>query len=74
MVEVSPGRYRHFKGADYIVLGVARESESKDRFVIYHPLRDAGELWIRPLAMWNETVTRGGVSQPRFRRVEASEA
>jgi len=53
-----------------MVLGVARESESKELFVVYHPLRDADQLWIRPLAMWGEIVTREGISTPRFRRVD----
>ena len=61
-----PGRYRHFKGNEYQVLGVARHSETEEEMVVYRALYGEGGLWVRPAAMWLETVTRDGVTQPRF--------
>ena len=63
---VRPGRYRHFKGNEYQVLGVARHSETEEEMVVYRALYGEGGLWVRPAAMWRETVTRDGVTQPRF--------
>lgn len=65
---VPPGRYRHFKGAEYVVIGVARHSESEEPVVVYHRA-DSDELWVRPLTMWNETVDRDGYRGPRFARL-----
>ena len=63
---VRPGRYRHFKGNEYQVLGVARHSETEEEMVVYRALYGEGGLWVRPAAMWLETVTRDGITQPRF--------
>ena len=63
---VRPGRYRHFKGGEYEVLGVATHSETHDRYVVYRPLYGDGGLWVRPLAMFAETVTHDGREVPRF--------
>ena len=60
------GRYRHFKGRDYEVLGVARHSETLEEFVVYRPLYGDRGLWVRPLRMFTETVERDGKRQPRF--------
>ena len=57
---MKPGRYRHYKGHDYEVLGVARHSETEEEYVVYRPLYGAGGLWIRPLEMFLESVTIGG--------------
>jgi hypothetical protein len=65
-----PGRYRHFKGGEYEVLGVARHSETDELLVVYRPLYGDGGLWARPLAMFTETVTHDGAEVPRFRRVD----
>lgn len=54
---VRPGRYRHFKGNEYQVLGVARHSETEEEMVVYRALYGEGGLWVRPAAMWLETVT-----------------
>jgi len=64
-----PGRYRHYKGKDYIVLGVARHSETEEELVVYR--QDYGDkgLWVRPVAMFQETVTIAGVTQPRFAHI-----
>lgn len=67
---IRPGRYRHFKGGEYEVYGVARHSETEEPMVVYRPLYGEGGLWVRPAAMWNETVERDGVTRPRFERVE----
>ena len=63
---VRPGRYRHFKGNEYQVLGVARHSETEEEMVVYRALYGEGGLWVRPAAMWLENGTRDGVTQPRF--------
>jgi hypothetical protein len=69
MAEIRPGRYRHFKGNEYQVLGVAQHSETLAPMVVYKPLYGASGLWVRPAEMFNETVTHEGVTQPRFRFV-----
>ena len=66
MNEPSPGRYRHFKGNEYEVLGIARHSETDERLVVYRPLYGDGGLWVRPLPMFTETVMHNGRIVPRF--------
>lgn len=63
-----PGRYRHYKGNDYIVEGVARHSETEELLVVYRPCYGEGALWVRPLAMFVETVEVDGEPVPRFAR------
>ncbi|CAN5410035.1 DUF1653 domain-containing protein [soil metagenome] len=60
------GRYRHYKGGEYEVIGVARHSESLAPHVIYRPLYNATGWWLRPHAMFFEEVIIDGVRQPRF--------
>ncbi|MGE0470878.1 MAG: hypothetical protein Nkreftii_004164 [Candidatus Nitrospira kreftii] len=67
---VTPGIYRHHKGHDYEVVGVAKHSETEEEFVVYRALYGDRGLWIRPVAMFTEIVEKGGVSVPRFSRVE----
>lgn len=68
---VKPGRYRHYKGNEYQVLGVARHSEDETEFVVYRPLYGEGKLWIRPLSMFSEQVeTKEHTWVPRFALVE----
>ena len=69
MTEPVPGRYRHFKGGEYEVVGVARHSETDERLVVYRPLYNDTGLWVRPLAMFLETVTVNGRTVPRFAHV-----
>ena len=69
-MEIRPGRYRHFKGNEYQVLGVARHSETLEPMVVYRALYGEGGLWVRPAAMWNERVERDGYAGPRFVLVE----
>ena len=70
MSTIQPGRYRHFKGKEYQVIGTARHSETREEMVVYRALYDEGGLWVRPAAMWNETVERDGYCGPRFTPVE----
>lgn len=65
-MEIKPGKYRHFKGNDYMVLGVASHSETREPMVVYRELNNDGELWVRPLSMWFETVERNGQTYQRF--------
>ncbi|MGA1835968.1 DUF1653 domain-containing protein [Herbiconiux sp. 11R-BC] len=67
--QVAPGRYRHYKGNDYEVIGVARHSETEEPLVVYRPLYGDGGLWVRPLAMFTETVEVSGAVVPRFARL-----
>ena len=60
------GRYRHYKGGEYEVYGVARHSETDERLVVYRPLYGEGALWVRPLKMFKETVSIDGLEHPRF--------
>ena len=66
MDEIRPGRYQHFKGGEYQVLGMAKHSETLEPMVVYRALYGEGGLWVRPAAMWNETVERDGRSFRRF--------
>lgn len=65
------GRYRHYKGGEYEVLGVVRHSESLEPLVLYRPLYNHSGCWVRPFAMFLETVVHDGKIQPRFSLVEA---
>ena len=67
---IKPGRYRHYKGGEYEVLGVAKHSETEEGFVVYRQLYGAGGLWIRPTGMFAETVVVGGQTVPRFEFLE----
>lgn len=69
-MEIAPGRYRHFKGNEYEVLGVAKHSETLEEMVVYRALYGERGLWVRPAAMWNETVERDGKRFQRFTRIE----
>ena len=66
MSTIKPGRYRHFKGNEYEVIGTARHSETLEEMVVYRALYGEGGLWVRPAAMWSETVERDGYCGPRF--------
>ncbi len=66
MEDIKPGRYRHFKGREYEVLGIARHSETEEELVVYRALYGDFGLWVRPVSMWNETVERDGKTSRRF--------
>lgn len=72
MSTIKPGRYRHFKGNEYEVIGTARHSETLEELVVYRALYGDGGLWVRPTAMWTETVERDGYRGPRFVPVEGA--
>jgi hypothetical protein len=63
---MEPGTYRHYKGGLYEVLGVARHSETEEPLVVYRALYGERGLWVRPLAMFEETVLVDGARVPRF--------
>ena len=66
MESIKPGRYRHVKGKEYEVLGVARHSETDEELVVYRALYGDFGLWVRPVSMWNEAVERDGKTFRRF--------
>jgi hypothetical protein len=66
METIKPGRYRHYKGNEYEVLGVARHSETLEAMVVYRALYGEGGLWVRPASMWREDVTWEGIQVKRF--------
>ena len=70
---IQPGRYRHFKGNAYEVVGIARHSETEEPLVVYRALYGEGGLWVRPAEMWNEIVERSGKTYRRFYRLDRIE-
>ena len=79
--DVPTGRYRHYKGNLYQLLGAVRHSETLEILALYRPLhgdgrgggRGDGALWVRPYAMFFETVLIDGVQQPRFQRLDQAD-
>ena len=69
-MELKPGRYRHFKGKEYELLGIALHSETMEEMVVYRALYGEGGLWVRPASMWNETVEVDGKTVTRFTKIE----
>ena len=63
------GKYRHFKGGVYEVIGVAKHSETLEETVVYRSLTNGG-LWVRPASMWEEEIERDGVRVRRFTPIE----
>ena len=68
-----PGRYRHFKGQEYEVLGVARHSETDEELVVYRPCYGNRSLWVRPKSMFTEKVLVAGVPTFRFQKIVADD-
>ncbi len=68
--EPRPGRYRHYKGHEYRVLGLARHSETLAPVVVYQALYGERGLWVRPAAMFTESVVIDGRETPRFALVD----
>lgn len=66
MEEIKKGKYRHFKGGEYEVLYLAKDSETLETLVVYRALYGEGEVWVRPAKMWNEIVERDGKKYKRF--------
>ena len=71
MPNIPPGRYRHYKGNEYTVLGVARHSETLEELVVYRQEYGDRGLWVRPAAMFAETVIVEGKAVPRFKPIGA---
>jgi hypothetical protein len=64
------GRYRHYKGGEYQVFGVSRHSETLEPLVVYRTLYNDSGWWVRPHAMFFETIEFNGTRQPRFALIE----
>lgn len=69
MAHLKLGKYEHFKGNKYEVIGVARHSETQEEFVVYRSISQEDELWIRPISMFLEEVEFEGSRVPRFRYI-----
>lgn len=69
-MEIKIGKYRHFKGNQYEVIGIAKHSETLAEMVVYRALYGDGGIWVRPVEMWNETVERDGKVFKRFEYIE----
>ena len=69
-MSIKPGKYIHFKGNHYEVLGTAKHSETLEDLVVYRPIDGDGGLWVRPLAMWDEEVEHDGACVKRFTYIE----
>lgn len=69
-MELKPGKYRHFKGGEYELIGIASHSETLEPMVVYRALYGERGLWVRPAAMWTEEVNREDYHGPRFVRIE----
>jgi len=65
-MQLQPGKYRHYKGGEYEVIGVATHSETEESLVVYRPLYGERGLWVRPLTMFCEAVELDGDRVPRF--------
>jgi hypothetical protein len=68
--ETPLGLYRHYKGGEYEVIGVARHSETLEPLVVYRPLYNQTGWWVRPHAMFFETADFDGIVRPRFQRID----
>ena len=71
MSEIKLGKYRHFKGNEYEVIAIAKNSETLEEMVVYRALYGDGGVWVRPASMWNETVERDGKTYKRFTYIDA---
>ena len=69
-MEIKLGKYKHFKGNEYEVIGIAKHSETLAEMVVYRALYGDGGIWVRPIEMWNETVERDGKVFKRFEYIE----
>ena len=70
MEEIKIGKYRHFKGNEYEVLFIAKNSETLEDMVVYRALYGDGAIWVRPASMWNDQIERDGVICKRFTYIE----
>ena len=72
-MSIKQGIYRHFRGNNYHILGVAQHSEDGTIFVVYRPMYGARDLWVRPIEMFHEKVELDGQQVPRFEFLEQIE-
>jgi len=74
MTSFSTGTYQHYKGNKYLVLGIAKHSETKEDLVVYVTLyeNNMASMWVRPLAMFTQTIVIDGKSIPRFKKINES--
>ena len=63
------GKYRHYKGGEYELIGIAKHSETLEDMVVYRALYGDSGLWVRPAAMWEETVLSDGKQVKRFTKI-----
>ncbi len=70
---IEPGKYKHYKGKYYKVIGVAKHSETMEDMVYYQCLYGNFDFWVRPLKMFQETVTVDGEIMPRFKFIEKND-
>ncbi len=70
MYRIKKGKYRHYKGNEYEVIGMAKHSETLEDMVIYRALYGAGDTWVRPASMWDEEINVNGKIIKRFTLVE----
>lgn len=69
-MDLKPGKYRHFKGGEYELIGIAKHSETLEPMVVYRALYGEKGLWVRPAAMWTEWVDKENYHGPRFCCIE----
>ena len=69
-MELKLGKYRHFKGMEYELIGIAKHSETLEPMVVYRALYGEFGLWVRPAAMWTEYVEKGSYRGPRFQYID----
>ena len=69
-MEIKKGKYRHFKGKEYELLGIATHSETMESMVVYRALYGEQGLWVRPASMWTEIVERDGYHGLRFQFID----
>jgi len=74
MTSFSTGTYQHYKGNKYLVLGIAKHSETKEDLVVYVTLyeNNMASMWVRPLTMFTQTIVIDGKSVPRFKKINES--
>ena len=65
-MDIKLGKYKHFKGNEYQVIGIAKHSETLESMVVYQALYGEKGIWVRPASMWNEIVEKDGYKGPRF--------
>ncbi len=70
LMNIKLGKYRHYKGYEYQVIGIASHSETLEPMVVYQALYGEKGLWVRPAQMWNETVEIDNYHGPRFQYIE----